>query len=123
MKHYLSPLGELYAYEEDGSQDELIPATYTLCPEEQVLAIQNPKPVAVVPTILKMKQARLALLDAGLLTQVNAGIAQMPMAAQIEWEFSETVERGNNLVATLTQALSLTDAQLDALFTKGATFK
>lgn len=42
MKHYISPTGELFAYELDGSQDDLIPNDYTLATDAQVQAIQNP---------------------------------------------------------------------------------
>ena len=67
-----------------------------------------------------MRQARLALLDAGLLDAVNAGIGAMPQAVQIEWEFAATVDRASHLVATLAGALELDDAALDTLFTQGA---
>lgn len=73
------------------------------------------------PTVVTMRQARLALLNAGLLTQVNNAIAALPGisgdAARIEWEFAATVDRNSPLVASLSAALSLTPAQLDSLFT------
>jgi hypothetical protein len=52
-----------------------------------------------------MRQARLALLGAGLLDTVNAAIAAMPGAAddaaRIEWEFATTIERSNPLFTQL----------------------
>jgi len=76
--------------------------------------------VVVVPTKVTMRQARRALLAAGLLTQVNAAIAGMTGAAgdaaRIDWEFSSEVQRNWPLVAALQPALDLTDAQLDSLF-------
>ena len=84
----------------------------------------TPKPSApiVIPTpaSLSMKQARLALLAAGYLDAVEAGVSAMPRASQIAWEFAATVERSDPLTATLAEALSLDDAELDALFTSGA---
>lgn len=78
-----------------------------------------------VPDVVTMRQARLALLQHGLLSQVNTSIANMPGAAgdtaRIEWEFSSTVERNRPLVQSLVGALGLTDAQLDDLFTLAAT--
>lgn len=70
---------------------------------------------------VSMRQARLALLAAGLLDQVEAGITGMDKAAQIEWEYATSVKRGSALVAAIAAGLSLTDAQLDDLFTNAAT--
>jgi hypothetical protein len=79
-----------------------------------------PAVVNTPPTIVTMRQARLALLQAGLLAQVNTTIANMPGAAgdaaRIEWEFSGTVERNRPLVQSLIGALGLTNTQLDDLF-------
>lgn len=84
-----------------------------------------PEAKPVVPQVVTMRQARLALNAAGLLASVNSTIASMPGptgdAARIEWEFSSTVERHKPLVVSLTPALGLTDAQIDALFIAAAT--
>lgn len=75
---------------------------------------------AAVPQAVTMRQARLALLCAGMLAAVNAAIAAMPgvqgEAARIEWEFSSEVKRAQPLVMALGPVLGLSDAQLDALF-------
>jgi len=77
-----------------------------------------------VPEVVTMRQARLALLGAGMLAQVNTAVANMVGAegdaARIEWEFSSTVERHRPLVLSLIAALGLTDAQLDELFRQAA---
>ena len=82
-----------------------------------------PAPPAA-PSSVTMRQARLALLGAGLLDAVAAAIAALPSpqkeAAQIEWEYSQVVERNRPFVLTLGYALGLTDAQLDALFIAAA---
>ena len=79
---------------------------------------------AAVPQAVTMRQARLALLGAGMLSAVNAAIAAMPgtqgEAARIEWEFSSEVKRAQPLVMALGGALSLTPDQLDGLFTAAA---
>lgn len=84
-----------------------------------------PAPVpSVVPEQVTMRQARLALLEAGKLTAVNNAIAALPGAAgdeaRVEWEFSSAVERHRPLVAALAGALNLSDSQLDALFVRAA---
>lgn len=78
-----------------------------------------------IPASVTMRQARLALLRAGLLDQVATAIAAIaePMqrqAAQIEWEFAATVDRASPFTQQLANGLGLTDAQLDALFTEAA---
>ena len=82
-----------------------------------------PEPIAV-PQIVTMRQARLALLGAGKLAAVNAAINALPSptkeAAQIEWEYSQEVNRQNGLVSQLAPLLGMTDADLDALFIAGA---
>jgi hypothetical protein len=78
-----------------------------------------------VPQMVTMRQGRLALLGAGLLDQVDAALAAIPdatqrRAAQIEWEYAQTIDRPSAWVANLSAALSLTDEQLDALFVAAA---
>jgi hypothetical protein len=84
-----------------------------------------PAPPPVVPSIVSMRQARLALLQAGKLDDVDAAIAALPSpakeAAQIEWEYAIEVKRDSQLVTQLAPALNLDSAALDALFTQAAT--
>lgn len=78
-----------------------------------------------VPQTVTMRQARLALLQGGLLANVEVAINAMPSpqkeAAQIEWQYSSEVHRNKALVQTLGPALGLNDAQLDQLFIAAAT--
>lgn len=79
---------------------------------------------APVPTSVSMRQARLALLGAGLLSTVDDTIAAMPepakTAALIEWEYSSEVWRNRPFVQSMGAALGLDDAQIDALFVTAA---
>jgi hypothetical protein len=75
---------------------------------------------ARIPDTVSMYQARIALQQAGLLATVQAGISQMSQEAQIKWEFAPTVKRNDALTVALASALSLTEEQLDALFTAAA---
>lgn len=87
----------------------------------------TPAPPAppVVPASVTMRQARLALLGAGLLDYIDAAINGLPSpqkeAARIEWEYSQEVQRHNGFVSVLAPMLGLTDAQTDALFIGAAT--
>ena len=82
-------------------------------------------PTPTVPQQVTMRQARLALLGAGLLDLVDPAIESLTSpdkeAARIEWDFSSSVERHRPLVAMLGEKLGLTAEQLDELFiTAGA---
>lgn len=80
--------------------------------------------VVVVPGIVTMRQARLALLEAGQLAAVEAAINALPepqrSAARIEWDYSSEVHRDRAFVQTLGAALGLDAAALDALFTRAS---
>lgn len=73
-----------------------------------------------VPKQVYMRQARTALLNAGLLDAVDSAIASMNGAAgkkaRIEWEFSQVVQRDWPLVNSLAPVLGLTSQQIDQLF-------
>ena len=73
-----------------------------------------------VPQQVTMRQARLALLSAGLLDDVEMVIAAAGRAAQLEWEYAAVVDRSNPAVAIVQQQKALTDAQIDDLFREAA---
>jgi hypothetical protein len=70
--------------------------------------------------VVDMRQARLALLAAGKLADVDAAIAALPSpqreAVQIEWEYGTRVRRTSPLVINLMPALGIDDAEMDQLF-------
>lgn len=82
--------------------------------------VTKPVPPIVVPQSVTMRQARLALLGAGLIDTVNSAVAAMSgaagVAARIEWEYSGEVQRQKALTLALGSELGLTSDQLDALF-------
>lgn len=81
----------------------------------------DPIPTAsAVPSSVSPAQARLALLGAGLLDQVEAIVAAADQATQIAWNNASVIERNSPTVAALAGALGLTGAQLDDLFTTAA---
>ena len=76
-------------------------------------------------TSITMRQARLGLLQAGLLGAVEAAIVLLPeptqSAARIEWEYSNEVQRHNGFVSELAPLIGLSEPALDALFISAAT--
>jgi hypothetical protein len=84
----------------------------------------TPAPVVTVPQSVTMRQARLALLGAGMLSTVSGAIAGMPgiqgEAARIEWEYARDVLRDSALIGGLMPALGMASEQIDALFIAAA---
>lgn len=78
-------------------------------------------PQNIVPSVVSMRQARLALLQAGLLATVDAAVAAGGEADQITWEYATEVDRNSPLVVNMSAALNLSSQQLDNLFTLAAT--
>lgn len=85
----------------------------------------TPVPVIVVPQEITMRQARLVLLEHGLLASVQPAIDSLPepnkTKAQIEWDYSNALQRNNAFVSTLGTALGLSEQDIDNLFIEGAT--
>lgn len=78
-------------------------------------------PAPAVPHSVTRRQARQALLLAGLLDSVDPAIAAIPdttqrRLAQIEWQDSLEFERQRPLLISLATALGLDSAALDQLF-------
>jgi hypothetical protein len=80
----------------------------------------NPPIVVPIPQEITMRQARLALHDAGLLSNVVSAINSLPepskTKAMIEWEYSNALQRNNPFVTTLGTALGLSSDDIDNLF-------
>ena len=98
----------------DGVLGVYVQADWETMREDEMRA-RNP-----VPQQVTMRQARLALLSAGLLDDVEMVIAAAGREAQLEWEYAAEVDRSNPAVAAVQQQESLTDAQIDDLFREAA---
>ena len=77
--------------------------------------------VEPVPTVVSMRQARLALLGAGLLDQVESALMGIEdemqrRAALITWEYATEVRRDDPLVTRLSTVFGLTEEQVDDMF-------
>lgn len=81
-------------------------------------------PPPSAPQSISMRQARLALLSAGLLSQVEAAIDGLEeperTAARIEWEYATELRRDHALIAALAAEVNLTEEQVDDLFVAAA---
>ena len=74
------------------------------------------------PKVVTMRQARLALLQSGLLQTVQDAIANgTDEAMKIEWEYATEVRRDWGSLITLVTQLGITDLQLDDLFQLAST--
>jgi len=81
--------------------------------------------VVTVPKSVTPRQARLALLQAGLLDAAESAIAAMDgdigRAARIDWEFASEFRRDNPLLVGVQCALGISDEQVDSLFIAAST--
>lgn len=79
----------------------------------------------VLPAPITARQIRLALLGAGLLSQVEPAIDAMPeperSAARIEWDYASEYRHDHHLIASLAAALGLADEQIDTLWATALT--
>ena len=84
----------------------------------------EPPPEVIIPQRITARQASLALLDAGLLDDVDAIIEALPANVRahvrIEWDRATHVERGSTVTQMVATELGLTAEQEDALFVAAA---
>ena len=70
-----------------------------------------------VTKVVTMRQARLALLQSGLLAAIESAIQNgTDEAMKIEWEYATELRRDWASLITLIEALNITSEQLDELF-------
>jgi len=90
-----------------------------------VVELPEPVPVVRVPSSVTRRQARQALLLAGLLDDVQPAINAIPDTvqrgmAQIEWDDSQEFQRQRPLVVSIGLAIGLDSDALDQLFITAA---
>lgn len=78
---------------------------------------------ARIPAPVSSLRFRLALLEAGILDDVEAYVAGAPRAVQLAWEFHGECEFDNPMVLAAAAALNVDDAGLRALFVRAATLE
>lgn len=89
-----------------------------------ILPEPEPDPGPGVPQEVTMRQARLALLGAGILDAAQGVIDALPQPqrrqAQIEWEYALSVRRDHPLIALMISEGLATAEQVDGLFVAAA---
>ena len=86
------------------------------CKTQYIAPYVEPEPIPEpIPEVITMRQARLQLLEVGLLDDVEALVA-LDRKSQIEWEYANEVYRQSTLVDLVKEAVSLTDEQIDDMF-------
>ena len=120
MIYFKNSNNEVFAYETLEERNKFGASDLVQMTEEEIQAHLNPVVPVVIPSKVTMRQARLALLQAGLLDDTEALIASLEgpegQAARIEWDYSSEVWRNKPFVVSLGSQLGLDDEQLDALF-------
>jgi hypothetical protein len=100
----------------------LIPGVIDVLTQADWEQMQRDEMRARIPSVVTIRQARLALNQVNLLDSINAVIAgSNDKALQIEWEFCTEVKRSWPALVALQPALGLTDQEIDDLFILAAT--
>lgn len=86
---------------------------YKLVDEETAIASIE------VPQTITPLQAKLQLLNMGLLDEVDAMVAT-DRKVQLYWEYALVIERNNDILLTMAEQLGITEEQLDNMFIEGA---
>lgn len=86
---------------------------------EEIASYEAEKSKNQTPQTISPRQARLALLGAGLLDEVDTMLATNK-AWQIEWEYATKIERSSPLISAMATQLNLTDTQIDEMFASAA---
>lgn len=95
------------------STAQTFPTTEVAADDPSVLAFNAPNPV---PQSCTPRQARLALLAAGLLDQAEAAVTTAGGATKISWDYASVFNRTDALVTAIGGSLNLTSDQIDVLF-------
>lgn len=79
-----------------------------------------------IPESVSMRQARLVLLQQGILDDVEVAINSINdestrKAVQIEWEYALDIRRDWPALLMITQSMGITDEQLDQMFVVAGT--
>ena len=75
-----------------------------------------------IPSIVTIRQARRALLDAGLLDEIEGAISIADRATQVDWESTTEVHRDWPLLGEIQRKMGLSDAQIDEHFLRASNY-
>ena len=135
MKYYKKD-NEVYAFEDDGSQDEYITQDMVRMTSSEVDKHLNPKKYMTDEQLyeiyvkslrpLTRRQFRLALLDVGLLDDLETAISNIEDTAEkrrieIEYTESDKFARTSEIVKTMFTLINQTEDQINELWEKALT--
>ena len=124
MGYYKHNNGQVYFYDSESDASIFGPVGLVEMTDDEIFNHLNPQIEELVPLMVTMRQARLALHAAGLLVQVETAIDALPepprSEARIEWDYASEVHRGSEFVTLLGAALELDKQSLDDLFLKAS---
>ena len=96
-----------------------LPETYN---DEQVVNAVDARRRELSVKEITPLQAKLQLLEMGLLDEVEAMVAT-DRKVQLYWEYASVIEREHETLKTMAVALGLTDEQLDEMFIAASKLK
>lgn len=101
---------------------DLKTGTQTVVPlsQDEIAEYEAKASVVQVPKVISPRQARLSLLQQGLLSEVETMIASQDEATRITWEYALEFRRDDPLLNQLAVNLGLTEAQIDEFFIAAA---
>lgn len=102
--------------ESDPSNTQRLPPGSTNAQVDAAAAIVLANDRIPAPQSVTRFQAKAALLNAGLLSQVETAIAGASALARLAWAEAATFERQSPTIAEMAAALKLSDDQVDDLF-------
>lgn len=100
-------------------QKEILIPLEEYCKTLKIAAYIEPEPVVIIPNSVTKLQAKLQLLEIGLLDEVETLIEQ-DRKAKLYWTDSQNFLRTDEILLGMATALGLNDAQLDDLFVKAS---
>lgn len=131
MKYFKNLADEVYAFEADGSQDDLITDEFVAMTADEIDRHLNPQNYLTDEekeqqrlaefTTLTRRQFKLVLLEHDLLDTIEQSIKSIEdktlrTRIQIEYEESDKFERTNDSVQHMLSILNLTSEQVDEIW-------
>lgn len=110
----------MYGTATDDTETDTLGILQVLTEEEYAQALAEEMTARRGQMVVTPRQARLALLDAGLLDTVEAAVSESDQAAKIAWEFATEIKRLDPLVVGLCASLGMDDESVDGLFAAAA---
>lgn len=124
MLYFKDSIGNVFLFDQAPTVEQGVEQLTQITEEEANVLLSTPTPIPV-PGFLTKKQAKQALILAGLFANVQAAIDSIPnetqrLMVQVSWDDSATFERNDPTLLMLASALGLTDEALNQLFITGA---